>query len=122
MSAYRNQDWCQNIAYQYGKFSNTERSTCNLFQGKPKAFDVRASNDFKTVAEAASSTGVPLYLILDLKYSKQGKLNQAKFHLTNCSCYYVYSPNYHKLPEDIPNERRYTIINQDWYFVQQDWM
>jgi putative NIF3 family GTP cyclohydrolase 1 type 2 len=116
---YRNQDWCKNIAYHHGKFSNTKISTCNLFKGNPKAFDEQASQDFQAVAEAVSRTHVSLYLISDMKYDQQGHLRQAEFHLIDCSCYYVYSPRY-KLPPDIPAERLHTIINQDWYFVQQD--
>jgi hypothetical protein len=35
--------------------------------------------------------------------------------------FYVYSPGYRELPEDIPHEREYKRINSDWYYYWEDW-
>jgi hypothetical protein len=119
---YRHQDWCKNLVYQRGKFSsNPQSTTCNyLFQGTPKAFDSQAEQDFQTVATAIANTGVNI-LWVDTKYNPAGNVKQAEFRITDSPYSYVYSPNYSKLPEDLPNERLHTAINKDWYFVTEDW-
>jgi hypothetical protein len=125
VEVYRNQDWCKNIVYQRGKFSNhlEESSTCNLFQGTPLPFDAQAQNDFDRVAQAVAATGVHLSLIDDLAYSPAGTLVRANFHLVASFARfsYVYSPGYGTLPPDDPREREHTRINDDWYFVWVDW-
>jgi hypothetical protein len=58
VTAFRNQDWCQNLAYAGGAFSKTDsHSTCDLFFEAPRDFDDRASADFATVAGAFSDAG-----------------------------------------------------------------
>jgi hypothetical protein len=118
---YRNQDWCKNIAYKYGKFSKTTHpSTCNLFEGTPKSFDSQADRDFKSVAQTIASTGVNLDY-LSIEYGKTRKLTKAEFNVTGCGCSYVYSPSYEKLPTNLGREIQYTALSQDWYFVLSDW-
>jgi hypothetical protein len=60
VQAYRNQDWCKNIFYRAGKFSNNQAATCNLFDGKAKAL-AQAQRDFKAVETAIASTGLKLH-------------------------------------------------------------
>jgi hypothetical protein len=121
VQAYRNQDWCKNIFYKGGKYSNNnEATTCNLFDGKAKAFDSQTERDFKAVEGTINSTNVRLHYF-SAEYEKAGKLIQADFDLAQCPCSYTYSPNYTKLPEDIPNEMEYSAVNKDWYFVKRDW-
>jgi hypothetical protein len=120
VQAYRNQDWCKNIFYKGGKFSNNnEATTCNLFDGKAKPF-AQAQGDFKIVESAIASTGLELHYF-SADYGKGGKLIRADFDLAECPCTYTYSPNYSKLPEDIPREMEYSAVNKDWYFVKRDW-
>lgn len=120
VQAYRNQDWCKNIFYRRGKFSNNiDRSTCNLFAGTPQPFDAQAQQDFATIEQAIAATGVKLLYISTLKYTANRSLSGADFTLEGGS-EYVYEPAY-TLPENIPNEREYTAVNSDWYFVSSDW-
>jgi hypothetical protein len=123
VEAFRNQDWCKNIVYKRGKFSKNSESTCNLFDGTPSPFDAEAQKDFDSVAKAVSGTGVGLYFISDLRYSPDGKLIGAQFHLAgHPNRYsYVYSPGYGSLPADEPKEREHTRINSDWYYIWEDW-
>jgi hypothetical protein len=121
--AYRNQDWCKNIWYRRGKFSHQTdpADTCNLFPGTPQPFDAPALTDFESVTAAVATTGVRLYYISDLAYDARGKLNHAEFHLAAGQYTYVYSPGYRKLPEDMPRERKHSRIDQDWYYIWEDW-
>lgn len=120
IQAYRNQDWCKNIWYERGMFSDYtgEATTCNLFLGLPRPFDVQTQTDFMTVAEAIGTTEVRLHYISNTAYDSDRKLTHAEFHLAACPCVYVYSPSYKDLPEDMPREV-YSRINEDWYYI---WM
>jgi len=124
VTAYRNQDWCKNIVYKRGKFSDQpHRSTCNLFPEDLQIFDAQAIKDFDEVATAVDHTQVDLHYITRLDYDAEGALAQAQFHLaTPFSRYsYVYAPNYQALPPNIANEIEHTTINEDWYAVWEDW-
>jgi hypothetical protein len=121
---YRNQDWCKNIFYRRGKFSdNIEQATCNLFEGKSQPFDAQAQRNFRSVDRAIASTGVKLLFISGIKYAPNGKLIGGEFHLDSglIRNHYVYSPGYKKLPDDVPNESWHTAIDRDWYYVKEDW-
>lgn len=119
---YRNQDWCKNIAYKRGAFSNNIMSTtCNLFDGKPIAMDEQAKQDFQTISDAMSTTGVGIHY-LSASYDSADRLVGATFNLsTICRCSYVYHPRYDRLPENMQGEMEFTAINPDWYFVWEDW-
>lgn len=122
--AYRNQDWCKNIVYKRGRFSDQpHQSTCNLFPKEPQIFDAQAVKDFDEVATAIANTQVDLHYITGLDYDAEGTLTQAQFHLaTSFSRYsYVYAPNYQALPPNFENEIEHTAINEDWYAVREDW-
>jgi hypothetical protein len=121
--AYRNQDWCQNIWYKRGVFSDYsgEADTCNLFLGIPSRFDGQAQADFAAVAEAIRATHVKLHYISDLDYALDHKLTYAEFHLATGSDAYIYSPGYTDLPKDLPGEIEYSRINADWYYMWMDW-
>jgi hypothetical protein len=124
VAAYRNQDWCKNIVYKRGKFSDQpHQSTCNLFLEAPQIFDAQAIKDFDEVATAIAHTEVDLHYITRLDYDAEGTLTQAQFHLaTTFGRYsYVYAPNYQTLPPNIANEIEHTAINEDWYAVWEDW-
>ena len=123
VTAYRNQDWCKNISYKRGKFSNNAKESCNyLLGGGSVAFDAQAEKDVAVLAKAISKTGVGLRIISDLEYGAEGKLKKAVFHLAGFGRYtYVYSPGYGTPPPDIPQERRHTSLNGDWYYVWEDW-
>ena len=67
--AFRNQDWCRNIAYARGAFSETDfHSTCDLFDGPYEDFDDVAAADFATVNRAFNDAGVaPDYVNVDFR-------------------------------------------------------
>lgn len=81
VTAFRNQDWCQNMVYSRGKFSRNTEATCNLFEGTPVPFDAQAEKDFNVVSQAIRTTGAELHFITGLEYGVDGKLKKAEFHL-----------------------------------------
>jgi hypothetical protein len=121
ITAYRNQDWCKNIAYQRGKFSNNLQSTtCNLFKGQPQTMDPRAEQDFQEIALRLTAIGASIRY-LSAKYDGSNHLMEAEFHLdTLCRCSYIYQPGY-TLPPNMSSEMEYTAIDPNWYFVWEDW-
>lgn len=124
VTAYRNQDWCKNIAYSRGRFTNETKSTCTyLLQGAAEPFDGQAHKDFKAIAREIAGSGVGLYSIEAIQYDTSGQLVMARFNLKGLfnRRAYVYAPGYKELPEDMPHELTYTALNQDWYYVWEDW-
>jgi hypothetical protein len=121
VKAYRNQDWCKNIAYARGGFSsNLKASTCNLFTEKPIAIDDRAQQDFQAITSSMATTGGNIHF-LSAAYDRADRLIRAKFNLsTACRCAYVYQPRYSRLPENIEGKMEFTAINSDWFFVWED--
>lgn len=118
---YRNQDWCQNLAYRWGKFSNNnEATTCNLFQGQATAFTPEAQRDFDAIAKTFDIPGTRLHYF-SVRYSANGEIVGAEFSIQDCPCSYVYRPNYPTPPEDNPDVVKLNLIDRDWYFVERDW-
>jgi hypothetical protein len=122
VTAYRNQNWCKNIAYNYGKFSESSHpTTCNLFEGTPQPFDEQATKEFQKFRRTLRLTGVRVAFVNT--YFEAGKLHSAEFHLNCLLCsrtHYVYEPKY-VLPANEGSEIWYKAINQTWYVVNEDW-
>jgi hypothetical protein len=119
VKAYRNQDWCKNIAYKRGGFSsNLKASTCNLFDERPIAMDDRAQQDFQTIASSMATTGVNIHF-LSAQYDRSDRLIEARFSLSRCYCSYVYYPRYPPL-HNIEGKMESTAINSDWFFVREN--
>lgn len=110
VEAYRNQDWCKNIAYQRGKFSsNLKATTCNLFDGTPQPMDAQATQNFQAIAHSMATTGVSIHF-LSAQYDVSHHLSGAEFHLaTLCRCSYVYSPQFNDASSAV----------RLWYSVRQ---
>jgi hypothetical protein len=116
---YRNQDWCKNLAYQQGKFSNNRESTTCRIDETSQFFTDQANQAFGQVTSAIQQTQVPLYAVV-VDYGSDGRIRRAEFLLTRPGGY-IYEPGYRALPESLPNELEYTAVNQDWYSYWQDW-
>ncbi|MBE9182687.1 hypothetical protein IQ268_29560 [Oculatella sp. LEGE 06141] len=121
---YRNQDWCQNIAYAGGQFSDTTHpSTCNLFAGPAPSFTPSATADFRSITQALRRSGVRV-AFFDADFNSAGRIRSARFNINCLLCgrvRYEYQPNYGIVPQDIPNEMWFTPINHNWYKVEEDW-
>ena len=124
VQGFRNHDWCKYIVYSRGAFSNSTRSTCNLFSVKPQPFDQQAQTDFDRVAAALESTKIDILYITDIQDDASHTLITAEFHQNSFWDYrsFVYAPAYTSLPQDIPGEQIHTRINEDWYYVWMEWM
>jgi rubredoxin len=124
VATFRDQDWCRNLDYSKGKYSNVleEFNTCNLFPGKAQAFDDQASEDFSRVRQALSSSGVPIRSI-NANYRETGELQSAEFHIDCLWCrrWYIYNPAYGVLPKPPSADTKYTRINDNWYLADEDW-
>jgi hypothetical protein len=84
-------------------------------------FDAQAQADLTALEDAIAKTGVRITGISGLKYDSEGKIVFAEFHLSDfVRFHYVYSPNYKPLPTS-NRDSKYTRINDDWYFVVEDW-
>jgi hypothetical protein len=124
--AYRNQDWCRNISYSGGAFSNnSESSTCNLFDEPPADFTAAANTDFARIEDALNRSGVWVYAVRQIAY-ENGRMTHAEFDLVAAPWEfdrwsYIYDPG-GPLPEGMENEEVYTRIDADWYFHWEDWM
>lgn len=121
-TAYRNQSWCKNIAYSYGKFSDTDSpSTCNLFEGEAEPFDKTAKATFNDLRQTLLLTGVNINFLN--VYFEDEKIRMADFSLGCWFCSrtrYVYEPGY-VLQEDFGDEMWFDAINKNWYMVNEDW-
>lgn len=84
VQVYRNQDWCKDIYYSKGNYSNNTASTCILFQGSVQDFDGRALKDFIFLSRKVES------LKLDIAYFEarleNSKICYAEFHLDCAMC------------------------------------
>mgnify|MGYP003543114992 FL=1 len=122
LEAYRNQSWCKNIAYDYGKISETSHpTTCNLFEGTAQPFDDRATGDFQTLRRIFLFTSVRIRFVN--VYYENETIRLAEFHLECFWCSrtrYVYEP-YYVLQEDMGFEMWFDAINESWYEGNEDW-
>jgi hypothetical protein len=127
LEAYRNQSWCKNIAYSYGKFSESRHpTTCDLFDGIPQPFDDRATGDFQTLRQTFLFTGVRIRFV-NLYYENETvedkRVRLAAFHLECFWCSrtrYVYEP-YYVLQQDMGFEMWFDAVNETWYEFNEDW-
>jgi hypothetical protein len=127
VSEFRNQDWCKNIVYSAGQFSDNNRSsTCNLFDGVALPLEDNARTDFDAVVATLAETGVHVTRA-SITYDAHNHIQSAEFHLAcpiNPFCnrpHYVYDPHHTTLRENMPGEYWSTAINTDWFFAQEDW-
>jgi hypothetical protein len=124
VQAYRNQDWCKNIYYGKGKFSNNNKqSTCNLFTGQAEEFNEQANIDFQIIGKALRTINLNI-LYFDIKYDENNNIKYAEFNIDCLKCSrdsFVYSFNYTNLPENQGKELQYLKINNNWYYLTEDW-
>ncbi len=100
VTAFRNQDWCWNLAYERGNFSfaddATDADTCNLFEGDGLPFDDQASRDFGSVADALRKTDLDVRLADYIEYDADGRVTAASFDLVGFGFSgdrrYIYDP------------------------------
>ena len=121
VSAYRNQDWCRNLAYSRGAFADTEfPETCNLFEGQARPFDDRALEDFRRLEDALRSEDVDV-LYVNAYFDRSG-LTSAAFHMADACArctdlVYFYEPGY-VLSDDVPFVERSIPLTNDWYLYE----
>jgi hypothetical protein len=122
---FRDQDSCRFIEYPRGAFTNIldAGSTCNLFHGKPQAFDATATADFDTVKQALDESGVRTMIVWNIEYDNAtGAIKRAEFDL-EAGLYdrfsYLYEPNSSDAPN--PDTIVLTQVNPEWWFSSEDW-
>ncbi len=119
VQAFRDQDWCKNIQYVRGAFSETESpTTCNLFEAiRVEYFDDRARSDFDRVAKVFRAVGFrPWYV--NVVYDDEGRVAEAWFELGCPGCesgMYTFSasgtwndPDWFSMSERVTNEWRWS--------------
>jgi hypothetical protein len=126
--AFRDQDWCKNIALDDRFFStNNETSTCNLHEDEGEPFDADAERDFARLKDSLRDTGLPVRMVDGVDIDVDGRVTRATFELEvggpPAAGYmrYVYAPG-EPLPEQLRGELESTRVDEDWYFQWEDWM
>jgi hypothetical protein len=119
---WRDQDWCKNMAYAGGQFTtNAAASNCDYFDGPAGAFTDGAESDFARLRSAIRDAHVPVLVISRSEViGGQGQItfDVAAGMFDRFS--YVYQPGYD--PGALPEcDCVTTAIDQDWYFVNDDW-
>ena len=91
LSAYRNQDWCKNIAYTRGAFSSISVSQgmeqdCNYNLASPaQPFDNYAEADFAHTRDTLASTTL-LIRKLHAEFDMQGRVYFVEFKIERLAC------------------------------------
>ncbi len=76
---YRNQNWCKNIAYAGGQFSETTHpAICNLFAGPAPSFTAPATAVFNSITQVLRQSGVRI-AIFDADFNAAGRIRSARF-------------------------------------------
>jgi hypothetical protein len=125
VSGFRDQDWCQFIDYPRGSFSNLLdfENTCNLFTSPPQAFDETASADFERVKNALRDSGADT-VIARIEYDDVGHITIAGFDI-NAGAFdrfsYLYDRDNTVSKEPNPDTIVTEQINQQWWFMSEDW-
>ncbi len=123
VTAFRYQDSCKVLSYTRGSFANPNESTCIYAATEtPEVFDIAAEDDLENIWQQVKSTRSGVYIISDIQFDAADKLIYGEF---DCSGgftrqRYVFDPGY-TLPEDLPGERWHTRIDDDWYYINEDW-
>jgi hypothetical protein len=124
LTSYRNQDWCRNIAYSGGRFSdNLEDETCRLFGLPRRPFTPEAQDALRRVESALAETSVDVYSVSVWKPDDAAPNGRTEFDVVGGvfdRWRYVHAPGYRGLT-NWPNEWVETAIDDDWYFVWEDW-
>jgi hypothetical protein len=114
VSAYRNQDWCRNLATPAGNYStNNEARTCNLFDGAAKPFDAQGDRLFTRVREAVRQTGLEVERInVDYRGNRIAHV-EVGVACATCHASYIYALDKSSLPERADVKH----VASDWYYV-----
>ncbi len=114
VSAYRDQDWCRNLATPEGNYStNNATRTCNLFDGAAKPFDAQGERLFTRVRDAVRQTGLEVERInVDYRGARVEHV-EVGVACTTCHASYIYAMETASLPGRADVKR----IAPDWYYV-----
>ena len=121
--AYRKQDWCSVLETKSGSFATNERETCTyIATTAPKPFTPEARQELADLAGAVESAFSRVYIIDRVIYSPEGKLTRAEFDFSApfSRHSFVYEPGY-TLPTDMGGEMQFKRIDENWYYVWEDW-
>lgn len=117
---YRDLDWCRNLNYARGAFSdNLADPSCNLFDRDAAPFDAAAAADFDRILRSFDRFPSEV-LAVDVVTTAEGE--RVTFSIAapgEQKWAYVFEPRY-ELPSAIPDEWVPTPIDRDWYFVWED--
>lgn len=122
---YNDRDWCRHLSYKRSEFTTDtegETGTCNDIDGRPKAFDDSANNDFERLRRALANARVDVRSVWG-EFDPDGTATSIVFsveHLSWDRWYYICEPGA-ALPDDMENELRSVRINDDWYWQWEDW-
>jgi hypothetical protein len=123
VTAIRHQDWCQVIGYKRGVFvHSTDGERPHPATRDATDFDPTAKSDLERIWKRIEASGTGVYIISDVKFNASGRVIHGEFDCGGnfIQQSYVFDPGY-SLPTDLHNQRWHTKINNDWYFILEDW-
>jgi hypothetical protein len=116
-------DGCRRVTWSEGAWASTDQNGCTWALGSRA--DAGGPEQFESVRAMLERTGVWVHS-LTAEYGPDGKLKYAEFDLRTWFRFagfsYRYEPGY--TPPggvSLPYEMEYYGIDDDWYYVWQDW-
>jgi len=116
---FENSEHCMNLGYARGAFGFLDEEGCE--RDGTGQFDAVALADHGRLATAIDASGVATDRILVATFDGDGNLETAWFVLGNATfpdfweC--LYDPTDVVAKQDVPGERDFTRIDDDWWFV-----
>ena len=116
---FEDSEHCQNLGYARGAFGDLAQEGCE--RDGTGQFDAVALADHARLAQAIEASGVPVDRMLVATYDADGAIETARFEIEGRPLLdfweYLYDPGDVEAKQDVPGQRAYTRINDDWWFV-----
>lgn len=124
VTQFRDLTGCRLITYARGSFATDgSNPACNPTSAPAVPFDAQADQDYAMVRFILNSSGLTIRTLMTYPDGAAGGVPSRVFDVANPSnenWSFVYQPGY-VLPEVVPGESEPQSIDEDWYFIWQDW-
>jgi len=116
---FEDSEQCRNLGYARGAFGDLAEEGCE--RDGTGQFDAVALADHARLAKAIDASGVAIDRMLVATYDVDGDIETARFEIEGRPLLdfweYLYDPKDVEAKQDVPGQRAYTRINDDWWFV-----
>lgn len=123
---FRDSGWCRRLEYRSGTYSNQPGpgTACDLPDQPTSAFDSQATTDWNALRQALRKSGVSVETVSLVAYDSAGQLSTASFNIRAGDFddyFYVYDRRGVVCEPPNPNTLLCRQIDDDWWFVSEDW-